>query len=351
MTVFIVVDTLYKGGAGRVASLLANSMSERHDVFMFVKEPGINYQIHDNIRYHVLKDKTKYRLFKIVRRVKDLSRYINEYKPHVIYSFGFVSKYSTFAILFSHHNNLKVIVSERSDPNSEPPSSIMKMVRNYSFSKADVLVCQTNMAEEYYKRRIKTKTVVIPNPISSDLPIWKGQNSNKIVTACRLEPQKNIPMLIKAFSKFSKTHDNYDLEVYGDGSLRSSIQKMIEKMNLSNRIHLMGNNTNIHELLSESFMFVLSSDNEGMSNSMLEALAIGVPSVCTDCPIGGAAMVIKDKVNGMLTPIQDVDKFCEAMLWIVENKDKLPDMSMNARKIREIQSVKTITKMWEDLMQ
>ena len=87
-----------------------------------------------------------------------------------------------------------------------------------------------------------------------------------------------------------------------------------------------------------------------MSNSMLEALAIGVPSVCTDCPIGGAAMSIENKVNGLLVPIKDSNAFCNAMVWIVENRDKLEQMSLAAQTIRKRQSVEKIVKMWENLI-
>ena len=348
--IFIIVDNLRNGGAGRVASLLANSMIKRHEVYVFVKDPVINYKIDTKVHYHVLKDKAWLRPFKIIKRVKDLSRQIKQYRPDVIYPLGYVSKYTTFALMLSGHKKVKVIASERSDPHSEPASSIMKRVRDYSFGKADILVCQTNMAADFYNSRIKTKTVVIPNPITPNLPTWEGIDSNKIVTACRLDVQKNIPMLLQAFQMFSRQYPQYELEIYGDGPLRSSLDCLIKQMSLDNSVHLMGNTNNIHEILAQSFMFVLSSDNEGMSNSMLEALAIGVPSVCTDCPIGGAAMTIENKVNGLLVPIKDSNAFCDAMIWIVENKNKLNQMSSTAQTIRERQSVEKIVKMWEDLI-
>lgn len=348
--VFIVVDNLCNGGAGRVASLLANAMCERNNVYVFVKESGIKYSIKDLVKYHILEDKIRFRPFKIYKRVQDLSCQIKKYHPNVIYSLGFVSKYTTFAMILSGVKNIKIIASERSDPNAEPNSFIMKLIRNYSYSKADYLVCQTFMAEAYYNKRIKTKTIVIPNPITPNLPFWSGIESKTIVTACRLDVQKNIPMLLQAFQMFNRQYPQYYLEIYGDGPLRNSLDRMIKKMSLGNSVHLMGNTNNIHEILAESFMFVLSSDNEGMSNSMLEALAIGVPSVCTDCPIGGAAMTIENKVNGLLVPIKDPNAFCDAMIWIVENKNKLGQMSLTAQTIRDRQSVEKIVKMWEDLI-
>ena len=312
--IFIVVDNLRNGGAGRVASLLANSMIERHEVYVFVKDPVINYKISTRVHYHVLNDKVWFRPFQIIKRVRDLARQIKRYRPDVIYPLGYVTKYTIFALMLSGHKNTKVIASERSDPHSEPANSIMKRVRDFCFGKADILVCQTNMAADFYNKRIKTKTVVIPNPITPNLPIWEGQDSKSIVTACRLDAQKNIPMLLKAFQIFNRQYPQYELEIYGDGPLKSSLERQITDMSLDNSVHLKGNTNRIHEILAKSFMFVLSSDNEGMSNSMLEALAIGVPSVCTDCPIGGARQVINNGENGVLVPKGNTQKLYEEMI-------------------------------------
>lgn len=60
-------------------------------------------------------------------------------------------------------------------------------------------------------------------------------------------------------------------------------------------------------------MYVLSSDYEGISNSMLEAMALGIPVVATDCPIGGSRMYIKDGVNGFLVPVGDAEALAGAM--------------------------------------
>lgn len=348
--VFIIVDNLYSGGAGRVASILANHMLRRHKVFVFVKEPGINYQISPQLHYEVLNDNAIYRPFKIVKRVCHLSCLIRKYKPDVIYSLGFMSKYSVFAKIISRHKHIKLVASERQDPNSEPRTTFMKRVRNYCYNKSDVLVCQTYLAAEYYRNKIKTPLIVIPNPITPNLPSWAGIESKKIVTACRLAEQKNLPLLLKAFRKFADHYPDYTLEIYGEGHLKQYLQDMVKSLLLDNKVKLMGASNNIHQIISESFMFVLSSDYEGMSNSMIEALGIGIPTICTDCPIGGASMLVKNKVNGLLVPVGDVDSLYEAMLWIIANMQQLPEMSKEASLIRERLDENKIVVQWESLM-
>ena len=287
---------------------------------------------------------------RVIKRILHYGRLIRELKPDVIYSFGYVSKYTTFAYFISRCKGVKIIASERSDPNSVPSNLLMKKVRDWCYSKADVLVCQTNQAAEYFKARIKTNIDVIPNPITPNLPYWSGLNSFDIVAACRLDQQKNLPMLLKAFKKFHQVFPQYKLTIYGKGDLKDELETEIKNSALENYVSLPGATKDIHRIFAKSFMFVSSSNHEGMSNSMLEALAIGVPSVCTNCPIGGAAMVVKNFENGLLVPVGDENAFYEAMKYIVEHKESLMEMSGKAQSLRSILNSDVIASRWIDLM-
>ena len=87
-----------------------------------------------------------------------------------------------------------------------------------------------------------------------------------------------------------------------------------------------------------------------MSNSMLEAMAIGLPVICTNCPIGGAAMVIQDGVNGILTKVGDEIELANAMIDLINNPKKAKLLGKNASKIRDDLNVNTIANKWEDLL-
>ena len=97
-------------------------------------------------------------------------------------------------------------------------------------------------------------------------------------------------------------------------------------------------------------MYINSSDYEGMSNAMLEAMAIGMPCICTDCPIGGASSVIVDGENGLLVPVGDSEALCNAMIKVAENPDISMKLSKNASEIREELSLETISKKWMELL-
>ena len=98
-------------------------------------------------------------------------------------------------------------------------------------------------------------------------------------------------------------------------------------------------------------MFVSSSDYEGLSNSMLEAMAIGLPCVCTDCLGGGAREVIKDRENGLIVPMNDAEAMCRAMKEYIEDPALAEKCSLNAAAIREELSVEKITRQWLDIIE
>ena len=97
-------------------------------------------------------------------------------------------------------------------------------------------------------------------------------------------------------------------------------------------------------------MFVSSSDYEGMSNSMLEAMALGLPVICTDCPAGGARAVIRNGENGILTPVGDANALYLAMKNLAETPDFAETLGKNAVKIRTEQSVEKIIEKWMDII-
>jgi glycosyltransferase involved in cell wall biosynthesis len=97
-------------------------------------------------------------------------------------------------------------------------------------------------------------------------------------------------------------------------------------------------------------MYVNSSDYEGISNAMLEAMAIGMPVVCTDCPIGGASATIRDGENGLLVPVGDTEALCDAMKRIIEDAVLSASLSENAAGIRDELSIERICVKWMDLI-
>ena len=348
MKIFIAIDHLKEGGAERVASILINSLCKSHEIFVVVVDKQINYPLTDSCNIRCITSGKNYILRKISRFL-NYRKLIAKEKPNVIISLGnFMSIYTIFSCIGI--KNIKVISSERTDPTKEPTGRLSRVLRNFAYKNSDVLVCQTHWVAEYFAKNIKTNFAVIPNPITPHLPIWSGQKSHVVMTACRLVPQKNLSMLLKAFAKLNNYYPESLLEIYGDGEERSNLEKLAVKLNIENQVMFCGFNSNIHEKMKNSLMYVSSSNYEGISNSMLEALAIGVPTICTDCPVGGARQFIQSGQNGMLVKVGDVNGLFMAMKRLYEEKNIASEFSKNSQRIREKLNPDVIAKKWINLV-
>jgi len=176
--------------------------------------------------------------------------------------------------------------------------------------------------------------------------LWQGFLSKKIVSVGRLELQKNQKMLIDAFALVHSQLPEYTLDIYGEGSMRTVLQEKIDSYGLHEAITLQGIEKNIYQRLSEAALFVLPSDYEGMSNALMEALAIGLPTVSTDHPAGGARSLIENGKNGLLTPVGNKEAMAEAIVSLLRDPVYAQKMSAQSRKIRQQLASDVIAKQW-----
>ena len=121
--------------------------------------------------------------------------------------------------------------------------------------------------------------------------------------------------------------------IYGQGKEEKRLESQIEELGLKDAVSLPGFAEDIHQKMLDAMLYVSSSDYEGISNSMLEALGMGVPTIATDCPVGGARMVIQNGVNGLLVPVKDANALYNAMKRIIEDKNFMEMISKEATKI------------------
>lgn len=264
---------------------------------------------------------------------------------------------SIFLTLLAKNKNTRVIISERGDPQQSSGSKTTVALIKNLFPEADDFVFQSPDVQKWYEQNTSVKGKVIFNPIKSDLPEpYSEERKKRIVNFCRISAQKNLIMLADAFAEFRKDFPDYELDIIGDpvgndaDGYVDSVVEHIRKLGCENCIHILPAIKDIHSVIKDYAMFVSSSDFEGMSNSMLEAMAMGLPCVCTDCPAGGARAVIKDGENGILTPVGDSHALYLAMKNVAKNPHLAQKLSENAVKIREEQSAKKITEEWMELI-
>ena len=246
------------------------------------------------------------------------------------------------------------VVAEFADPVRKMAASpFVTMMFHEYYQKADRLIFQTPGAMSAFNAQVQKKGVVIPNPLSGKLPKpYTGTRTKEIVNFCRFSAQKNIPLLLKAFKLLHDEYPEYKLTVYGgavtdeEETCMQECKQLVVELGLESSVSFPGFCSNVHEKIVDAAMFVSSSDFEGLSNSMIEAMAIGLPVVCTDCPAGGASYMIEDGVNGFLTPVGDTESLYKAMKRVVEDKELAIRMSGNAVQVRERLKLEKIADEW-----
>ena len=337
------------GGAATVMKTIIERLPEDKYNIKLISflDDDKKYKIPENVEYINVDIHKKETRIEKIKKILNVRKIIKQNKETIVVSFEFfINMRTILACLFLKNS---IIISERNDPSKSGYKR--KKLRNFLYRFCDILVCQTNDAKDYFPDYIRKKTVVIPNPVKDNLPKrFEGERIKKIVTFCRVEKQKNLPMMLDAFKEVQIKFPDYCLEIYGDGKEKENIVMYAKKINLEKSVKFYDFIPDIHSKIINYAMFISTSDFEGISNSMLEAMAIGLPTICTDCPCGGAKMVIHDKENGILSPVNDSHTFAKKMIDTLENKELLKKISENASKVRDEFSSEKICRKWEDLI-
>lgn len=245
--------------------------------------------------------------------------------------------------------HVKHIISERNDPGHFHGSYITKVLSRLLMKSADGYVFQTKQARNYYGERIANKSVIIHNPLS-DIPIYERNTTikNEIVSVGRLNPQKNHRLLIEAFSKVVVKYPDYHLTIYGEGPERPILLGMIEQLGLTNKVTMPGTTNQLFEKIKDVALFVMTSDFEGLPNALMEAMALGLPCISTDCSCGGPSELIENGVNGLLVPVGDKESLIEAMNLVLSDKNLSTELGEAAINIRNSHSIDIIGQKWLD---
>lgn len=265
-------------------------------------------------------------------------------------AFGFLIRSNIAMLMAAKGLDVKTVFCERNNPvRPDIPANILR-IRDRITRRCAAAVFQTQEERDYYTW-LRCETAVIPNPLKEGLPEpFAGERRKEIVNFCRLNRQKNIPLLIGAFGRLLKEHPDYTLRIYGRGEEKEALIARTKSEGLENSVIFEDFAPDVHERIRDAAMYVCSSDFEGLSNSMLEAMAIGLPCVCTDCAGGGARMMIRHGENGLLTPIGDETALYEAMKKFVDDPAYAARLGAEAAKVRHDLSIENIAGRWEAII-
>lgn len=351
LRILMVNNSLSNGGAERVMTMLANELVLRgYEIDMLIQDSKTaeTYKLDDRIQKIKYDSKGHRGIRYAFGWLKLIWKQQRNRKYDVVISFMMGN--NVFAIAAGIGLKSRIIVSERCNPNNiEDYGRIFKMSEQILYPFANAVVFQTDEVMNFYKKSIRKKGIVIPNPVNPDIPqpYLEEKREKVIVSAGRLCRQKNYPMLLAAFKKFDSQCPGYVLKIYGRGELFDELKTLCRTLGIEEKVQFAGYVADVDEHIRKAAMFVMASDYEGISNAMMEALAMGVPTVCTDCPVGGARLMIQDGVNGLLVPVDDAEALAEAMMRLAKDSDYAARLGREAVKIKELYSIKSIADQWE----
>lgn len=345
---FIIYYLAY-GGIERQMTMLANEMAKRgHQIHLlsFVGNKS-GYELDKNVKYGFYPDKGK-GIVKIINRYLMMKKALQNISPEVTVNFMPQSAY--FCAFMPKSITGKVLYSERGNPASSIYDGIVGIIRKISIPRIDFFVFQINGSRNYYDDNVKKRSVIIPNPVSvcmEDASTIKSR-SHRIVNIGRLDSQKNQELLINAFEIVLRKFPDCVLEIYGEGELKPKLEKQIQNMGLRNHVFLEGTYKDIHSRIMDAAVFCLSSDFEGMPNALMEAMALGIPCVSTDCEPGGAKEIICDGVDGIIVPVKDKGSLADGIIALLSDPLKSEEFGREAKKNMKRYDKKKIYDLWEN---
>ena len=347
MKILFYINVLSHGGAERVISNVATMMSKRgHQCVLATSYPLENeYRLgEDVVRYNLSQypiNNFILRNFSLTFKLRSL---LKKEKPDILVSF--MAEPNFRACFASFFMNVKTILSVRNDPNREYGGVLNSILAKSLFLVSDGIIFQTNDAINWFPKRIRRKGHIIINSVDESFyKVSVAHNCSGIVSTGRICQQKNHRLLIEAFAKIADRVSD-DLTIYGEGDC-SKLKIIAEERGVSERVHFPGLIDDVANTINHYKVYALSSDYEGMPNALLEAMAVGLPCISTDCPCGGPRMIFNGKMKEFLTPVGDSDALAEKLLILLSDKAIRDRHATNCKREADKFRPEVINDQWE----
>ncbi|MGR5577819.1 glycosyltransferase [Bacteroides thetaiotaomicron] len=338
--------TFGPGGAERVLSILSKSFADNYETVIYITWIDVPdfYVIDDRVKRVCIEKECG--STNLIKKMLWFRRYVQQLRPDLVLSF--LTPYNVIVSLSLTGVNVAIVVAERNDPNYVWNSFIKRNIRKIAYQKPKGILVQTEKNKVYFKDDFGSKIFIIFNPIIMDEnyrgKALKTEKKNRIVSVSRLMKQKNQNMLLRAFKFFHDSHSDYTLTIYGKGSYRSEVEKLIASYELQDFVELPGATENIWDQIADAKCFVLSSWYEGMPNGLLEALCLGLP--CISTKVSGATDLIQHGKNGYLVDLDNSKELAKYMSILVENPEFQISIGQKATQIYELLKVDVISQQW-----
>lgn len=352
MNIVFITPSIGYGGAAKMLTFVANQLHKRGHRISIINLKTTSGEVAQTVNegisvFDVNGSVSTVKKLGVVDKVKKIAKV--EKADLLI---GFTMFANLYAVLAGKALGIPSIVCERGDPKRTVGSGLKDKLVMMIINSSKGGVFQTDGAMEFYSKGLQKRSVVIPNPIfiKGQVPAVAFEDREKtVVSVGRLEnSQKRYDVMLKAFQIFSEKHPEYTLKIYGDGPHEEDIIGWSKEYGIEDRVQLMGRTKQPMQDIAKDGMFLITSDFEGISNSLLEAMAVGLPCVSTDHTPGGARLLIQHGENGLLAPVEDARGLAEAMCKFAEEPELAEKCGNNAKNVIHRFAPERIIDLWEN---
>ena len=320
----IVINSLEGGGAERVMVALANEFAEQGEFVRLIalcREGPYISEISDTVVFCCIHAK------RARAAVRSLANLFRKDTPYVILSSQWHVNIATIVARTMSGINPRLVIREGTTLGINKTGSIARIqdiLKRLPYRMADAIIAPSVGAAESlanFAAVPRSLIYAIPNPVDVDHLQSKSKEvcgairhvRRKYIAALgRLSPEKGFDVLLRAFAGIVGRVD-VDLIVTGDGQSKLELVELSRALGIYDRVHFTGYIENPFPILARSELFVLASRREGMPNALLQALALNIPVIATDCP-SGPREILETLSCGRLVPVDDVGALCDAML-------------------------------------
>ena len=253
-------------------------------------------------------------------------------KPDVVH--GFLPHANIMTVFCGKLLRIKsVMISYRSIQNDSFRASVLGLVDSFSRRFSDVVVCNSLAVRNSLVpvgQRVPSNFVVIYNGIDAKLLRKSLTKRNKVrrslniaaqnivlIIVANLIPYKGHDLMLEATASLIKTNKNFKVLIVGeDRGILEELRTCATKLGINPYISWLGYRTDIPALLAASDIYVCCSHEEGFSNSILEAMALGLPIVATN--VGGNIEMLESVDNSVLVPVNSYLAIEQAIIELVK---------------------------------
>ena len=354
MKIDFFISSLSGGGAEKVLTVLAKEFAKsggRVGVVSLEKRPQF-YHVDSSVRLTKFDNNSKCGVSALFADFFDLLKYVKHSKADL--NISFLSRCNLLLLIISIFAGCKVVVCDRNNPLKEHSRRVFWLSCQL-YRRATVIVVQTEKIRSFYPAYLRSKIVVIENPIDEKALTnqVKGKEviqQNVIITMGRLEPQKDFFTLIDAFSKIADKYPDWKVWIFGKGDMADEIQHCIDVRGLNDRVLLRGRTDTPYLEMRRSKIFVLSSHYEGFPNVLCEGMFAGLACVSSDC-VSGPSELIESGKNGYLFPIGDANQLAVELDRLCASEQLRREFGNKGKQTVKRLSVASIFEKWSALAQ